>query len=73
MTTTPLDQFKHDVRLPTFTPELRVAGRKFKLTIKSIIGTINSQTSDDIVEWVNMPALREYYDPVSDDSTVLKS
>ena len=72
LTTNPPDQFKHNVRLPTFTPKLRTAGRKFKLAIRSIMGTITNEISDTIVKWINLPALREYYDPVLDESTVVK-
>eukprot|EP00956_Cyclotella_meneghiniana_P029433 scaffold71214_cov37-Cyclotella_meneghiniana.AAC.1 len=66
LTTNLFDQLKHNVRPPSFNHKLRTAGRKFKLAIRSIVGTITSDTSDAIVDWVNLPALREFYDPDAD-------
>ena len=64
--TSPSSQFNCDVRPPRFNAKLRSAGRKLKLAIKPIIGTIDIETSAAIVSWIDVPALREYDDNDSD-------
>ena len=60
LTTNPWMQLKHNKRPPDFNYKLRTAGRKLKLAVREIIGTIDSDISDAIVEWCDMPALREF-------------
>ena len=58
LTITPSTQLKHNKRPPSFNYKLRIAGRKLKLAVRPIIGTIDSDICDAIAEWCDMPAVR---------------